>query len=179
MTADCSHDEAPPGPHAPALPTAAGSIAAAAMTRRAALGAGLAGVGALALASCSGGSGRSDSGASAAASAGATAGASADGGRGAILALSAIPVGGSRVADGPGGSKVVVTRTGASSAVCHSAICTHLGCTVAPAGAQLHCPCHGSVYDARSGKVLAGPAPRPLPAVPVQVVHGQVVAASG
>lgn len=44
-----------------------------------------------------------------------------------------------------------------------SAICTHLGCTVArdPNGGGFHCPCHGSVFTA-DGKVIGGPAPRPL-----------------
>ncbi len=51
-----------------------------------------------------------------------------------------------------------------------SAICTHLGCSYKPFGppnpefARVHaqCPCHGSVF-ARDGRVIGGPAPRPLP----------------
>jgi cytochrome b6-f complex iron-sulfur subunit len=42
-----------------------------------------------------------------------------------------------------------------------SAICTHLGCVVRKTEDGFTCPCHGSSYD-RSGKVLAGPAPRDL-----------------
>lgn len=50
-----------------------------------------------------------------------------------------------------------------------SATCTHLRCTTGPFTppddqfkvAHSHCPCHGSVFDA-TGKVLQGPAPRPL-----------------
>jgi Rieske Fe-S protein len=60
--------------------------------------------------------------------------------------------------------------------VAFSAICTHLGCTVAPAGNQYHCPCHGSVYDAFTGSVISGPAPRPLAKIAVAVESGQVVA---
>lgn len=60
-----------------------------------------------------------------------------------------------------------------------SAICTHLGCTVAPAGNRLDCPCHGSVFDAFTGKNLSGPAPRPLPGVVVHVAAGQVLTGSG
>ncbi len=42
-----------------------------------------------------------------------------------------------------------------------SPICTHLGCTVDVQGGRLVCPCHGSTYD-REGRVLRGPAERPL-----------------
>jgi Rieske Fe-S protein len=52
-----------------------------------------------------------------------------------------------------------------------------MGCTVLPAGKQLHCPCHGSIYSASTGAVLRGPAPRPLPRVPVRVDNGNVVTA--
>ncbi len=42
--------------------------------------------------------------------------------------------------------------------------CTHLQCTVqyTPATQTFNCPCHGSVYTLDSGRVIAGPAPRPL-----------------
>lgn len=42
-----------------------------------------------------------------------------------------------------------------------AALCTHLGCVVAPAGDGFDCPCHGSHF-ARDGRVLKGPAPSPL-----------------
>jgi cytochrome b6-f complex iron-sulfur subunit len=43
-----------------------------------------------------------------------------------------------------------------------SAVCTHLGCTVARSGEGLACPCHSSQF-AIDGANLAGPASRPLP----------------
>jgi cytochrome b6-f complex iron-sulfur subunit len=43
-----------------------------------------------------------------------------------------------------------------------SKTCTHLGCLVALTDSGFQCPCHGSKYN-REGKVIAGPAPRPLP----------------
>ena len=62
--------------------------------------------------------------------------------------------------------------------VAYSAICTHQGCTVAYQGGQLACPCHGSVFDpANGGAVVAGPAPTPLPEIPVKVQGGEVVKA--
>lgn len=44
-----------------------------------------------------------------------------------------------------------------------SAVCTHLGCTVAyfQSDQRFHCPCHGSVFNA-DGTVRHSPAPRPL-----------------
>jgi Rieske Fe-S protein len=41
--------------------------------------------------------------------------------------------------------------------------CTHLGCAVRwdDSKSEFLCPCHNSVFDAQ-GKVLSGPAPRPL-----------------
>lgn len=43
-----------------------------------------------------------------------------------------------------------------------SAICTHSGCVVNSAGAQLICPCHGSRFNTVTGAVNAGPANRAL-----------------
>lgn len=42
-----------------------------------------------------------------------------------------------------------------------SAVCTHLGCVVAPSPSGFDCPCHGSRFDA-IGRVVGGPAPRGL-----------------
>ena len=62
--------------------------------------------------------------------------------------------------------------------VAYSAICTHQGCTVAYKDGNLACPCHGSVFDPADGAaVVAGPAPRPLPEIPVKVEGGEVVKA--
>ena len=42
-----------------------------------------------------------------------------------------------------------------------SLVCTHLGCAVNVTETGLLCPCHGSRFD-RQGKVLTGPATKPL-----------------
>ena len=42
-----------------------------------------------------------------------------------------------------------------------STVCTHLGCIVFKTEWGFQCPCHGSKYN-ESGKVIGGPAPRPL-----------------
>jgi Rieske Fe-S protein len=69
----------------------------------------------------------------------------------------------------------------ADKLVAFTAICPHAACVVSGWVAQtsrLRCPCHGSEYDpVRGGLVVAGPAPLPLPALPVQVLDGMVTVA--
>lgn len=92
----------------------------------------------------------------------------------ALAKLSAIPIGGSIAVD-LAGRPITVAQPSAGNVVAFSAICTHAGCTVNPGGAQLNCPCHGSVFSAFTGQVVQGPAPLPLPQVPVHVTDGYVV----
>jgi rieske iron-sulfur protein len=71
----------------------------------------------------------------------------------------------------------------ADGMIAFSAVCTHQQCPVTGWFAErqvLHCPCHQSEYDPRqNAKVVAGPAPRPLAALPLKVADGkpQVAAA--
>src|SRR4051794_1934172 len=144
------------------------------ISRRTALAGGITGAGIVTLAACGGSSGGSP--ASAAGSriepAGTEPGPSTT-----LATLDSITVG-EAVAAQLDGKPVLVSRPTASSAACFSAICTHQGCTVAPAGRQLQCPCHGSVYDAATGAVISGPAPRALDRIPVAVDSGKVVPAT-
>lgn len=93
-----------------------------------------------------------------------------------LVQLADVPVGGAVSAKAPDGKPIIVAQPTAGKAVAFSARCTHMGCTVKPAGAKLQCPCHGSQYDALTGKVQHGPAPAPLAAFPVKVEGGAVVA---
>jgi nitrite reductase/ring-hydroxylating ferredoxin subunit len=133
------------------------------VTRRALLASAGAGVAAVGLAACSGGqSGGGSNGGSSG---------------GALTKTSAVPVGAAKVVGGDG-QPVVVAQPSSGKFVCHSAICTHAGCTVvASRGLTLECPCHGSVFDAATGAVEQGPAQDPLPAVAVKVAGGEVVRA--
>jgi Rieske Fe-S protein len=67
--------------------------------------------------------------------------------------------------------------------VAYSAVCTHTGCDAFAWDADklhLKCPCHESEFDAASSaRVVGGPAPRRLPALPVKIDGGYVVAAAG
>ena len=71
----------------------------------------------------------------------------------------------------------------AAGVVGYSAICTHLCCTVSDWDAKQNlfvCPCHHSYFDPRvQGKVVTGPAPRPLPLLPLKLVNGTLAAAGG
>src|SRR6266540_4263133 len=53
--------------------------------------------------------------------------------------------------------------------------CTHLSCAVfyQPASDKIQCPCHNGWFDARTGNVLQGPPPRPLPRLDVIVRSGE------
>jgi ubiquinol-cytochrome c reductase iron-sulfur subunit len=67
--------------------------------------------------------------------------------------------------------------------VAYSKICTHVGCPVALYEQTTHhilCPCHQSTFDATNGaQVLFGPAPRPLPQLPIGVdSQGYLIATS-
>lgn len=132
-------------------------------------GAGLA----AALAAC-GDSDKSDSAAKSSGDGGTggTGGAAGGGGAGAagggVLAKTAdIPQGGGKVFPDQG---VVVTQPTAGTFKAFSATCTHQGCTVKDVvGGTINCPCHGSKYDAATGRVTGGPAPRPLPAKTIKV----------
>jgi nitrite reductase/ring-hydroxylating ferredoxin subunit len=76
------------------------------------------------------------------------------------------------------GSPAVLVHLKSGDFVAYSAVCTHQGCTVAYKNGQLACPCHGSVFDpAKGAEVIAGPAPSPLPEIPVKVEGGDVVKA--
>lgn len=65
----------------------------------------------------------------------------------------------------------------ADGLVAYSAVCTHAQCPVTGwIGDRqiLQCPCHQSEYDPRQdGKVVAGPAPRVLAALPLKIADGK------
>ncbi len=92
-----------------------------------------------------------------------------------LAQLADVPVGGAVSATDAAGKPVIVAQPTKGTVVAFSAICTHMGCTVAPAGGILKCPCHGSTYDLATGENTGGPAPKPLPEIQVSVKRGSVV----
>jgi nitrite reductase/ring-hydroxylating ferredoxin subunit len=71
----------------------------------------------------------------------------------------------------------------AGGIMAYSAICTHEGCEVTDWHEQtktIECPCHLSAFDPKDGaRVIAGPAPRRLPTLPLKVANGILMAAGG
>jgi Rieske Fe-S protein len=75
-------------------------------------------------------------------------------------------------------------RTGqfaADGVVAYSAICPHTGCEVVNWSTEkqlLECPCHDSQYDPKAGaKVIGGPSPRSLAALPLRIADGKLTVA--
>jgi Rieske Fe-S protein len=60
----------------------------------------------------------------------------------------------------------------------YSQSCTHLSCAVVPEidKGLLRCPCHEGFFDLRTGRNVAGPPPRPLPRITLEVRGDDVYA---
>lgn len=69
----------------------------------------------------------------------------------------------------------------ADGVVAYSAVCTHQACPVnawSDEKKMAVCSCHGSTYDLRDGaKLVFGPAPSPLAALPLKRADGALVVA--
>lgn len=85
---------------------------------------------------------------------------------------SAVPMGGGRIY---AEENVVVTQPSAGIYKAFSATCTHAGCQVATVkDGLIHCPCHLSEFSIADGSVKGGPAPKPLPSLPVTEADGRL-----
>jgi Rieske Fe-S protein len=63
--------------------------------------------------------------------------------------------------------------------VAFNSVCTHLSCVIElPNNDTSVCPCHGAIFSVVDGTVLGGPAPRPLPAIKLEIdqVSGDIYA---
>ncbi len=59
-------------------------------------------------------------------------------------------------------------------------ICTHRGCKLSDGtleGENVHCPCHGSTFNVKTGVVVKGPAKTPEPAYAVTIEDGEITLA--
>ena len=98
-----------------------------------------------------------------------------------IASVADVAVGATLVFDYPAQhDSCVLVRLSESEWVAYSQKCTHLSCAVIPRPEQglIHCPCHEGVFDLRTGRQLAGPPPRPLPRILLEIHGGDIYATS-
>jgi nitrite reductase/ring-hydroxylating ferredoxin subunit/uncharacterized membrane protein len=75
-----------------------------------------------------------------------------------------------------GATPVLLVKRGSDIFALHDT-CVHAGCSLAGGTLEdrsIICPCHGSQFDLRDGRVLNGPATMPEPALKVRVRDGQI-----
>ncbi|MEV0485067.1 Rieske 2Fe-2S domain-containing protein [Streptomyces sp. NPDC050508] len=108
------------------------------------------------------------------------------GGSGAAATLTAPVELGAESEVAKGGAKlyrdqnVVVSRAANGILKAYSTICTHAQCPINKLdGTTLICPCHGSQFDAMTGKVVQSPATEPLQELKVTAGNGKIVAGPG
>jgi len=81
----------------------------------------------------------------------------------------------------------VLMHLSSDNFVAYDAICTHLGCQIhfdeepikgwESKKDNLFCACHGAVFDPTNGEVLAGPPPRPMPKIKLEIdANGDIYA---
>jgi len=75
------------------------------------------------------------------------------------------------------GQKIVVSKLGGMFYAIGSK-CTHRGCNLSHGkieGEHVICPCHGSTFELKTGKVVRGPAKSPEPSFNVKVENGELM----
>lgn len=74
--------------------------------------------------------------------------------------------------------RCLLIRPSADVLLAYSQACTHLSCAVVPRIAEgvLHCPCHEGYFDLATGKNIAGPPPRPLARILLEISGDDVYA---
>src|SRR5512140_339199 len=96
-----------------------------------------------------------------------------------IAALSAVPLGSAMMFAYPGEhDPCLLIRTRDGKLLAYSQKCTHLSCAVVPELDEgvLRCPCHEGIFDLATGRNIAGPPPRPLPVIELEVAGDDVFA---
>lgn len=97
----------------------------------------------------------------------------------AICRVSDVPIGGVRLFRYPTEKDpCILIRPDADTFVAYSQKCTHLSCAVfySHEKNRIECPCHEGYFSVRTGGVLQGPPPRPLPRVMLERRGDEIVA---
>ena len=74
------------------------------------------------------------------------------------------------------GNGVLIANVGGKFYAINS-VCTHAGCMLDDgdlSGEDITCPCHGSVFDVTSGKVVNGPAEEPEQKYQLKVENNEI-----
>jgi nitrite reductase/ring-hydroxylating ferredoxin subunit len=98
-----------------------------------------------------------------------------------IATLGALPLGSATVFDFPGDhDPCLLIRTDEGALLAYSQKCTHLSCAVVPKLDEgvILCPCHAGYFDLLTGRNIAGPPPRPLTRIELEVRGEDVYAVS-
>jgi Rieske Fe-S protein len=96
-----------------------------------------------------------------------------------VASRTELPVGGVKTFAYPDADRTcILVRLDATRHAAYDQKCTHLSCPVyyRHDDQRLVCPCHNGHFDARTGAVLQGPPPRPLPRVVLEEEGDQLVA---
>jgi nitrite reductase/ring-hydroxylating ferredoxin subunit len=96
-----------------------------------------------------------------------------------IASLGELEPGTARVFEYPARHDIcLLIRTRDGQLLAYSQKCTHLSCAVVPRIDEgiLHCPCHEGYFDLLTGRNIAGPPPRPLPVIELEVVGDDIFA---
>jgi nitrite reductase/ring-hydroxylating ferredoxin subunit len=96
-----------------------------------------------------------------------------------IATVSELPLGGVKDFSYPTErDRCLLVRVADRELVAFSQACTHLSCAVVPKVDEgiFLCPCHEGYFDLRTGKNLAGPPPRPLPRIVLEINGDDVIA---
>jgi cytochrome b6-f complex iron-sulfur subunit len=76
-----------------------------------------------------------------------------------------------------GSIPAILIRNETGEFFAYNAICTHLGCTVqySDQKKKIWCACHGGQFDPATGKNVSGPPPKPLAALKVEQINGEII----
>lgn len=93
-----------------------------------------------------------------------------------ICSVTEVPLGGTKsfmLGDIP----YILIRTIDNQWYAYEQKCTHLSCAVFynPQLDKIECPCHKGFFDVKTGAVLQGPPPRPLPKLAVKLSADKVI----
>jgi nitrite reductase/ring-hydroxylating ferredoxin subunit len=74
------------------------------------------------------------------------------------------------------GKEILIIKTGTKIFAIGNK-CTHMGCKLSNGkleGETVRCPCHGSMFNIRTGEVMKGPAKNPEPSYTVTVENDEL-----